>query len=416
MTTKKVGEIFIAGGQPNITYNPRKTHRLEEQLLDYLDTGYKLLSVTGSTKSGKTVLSRKVIPLKKGIWVSGGQVQVEDDFWTIILDRLGIPWNYTEENQTGQSYGTDVSVDGEVSALVAKAKGQFKASRNSTSSNKVVHQYLRSPRTTAIDALIESKMPLIVDDFHYIHRDIQSKIVRALKDPIFEGLRVIIIAVPHRAYDAVRVESEMTGRVSQLQIPLWTDEELKEIPMRGFPELNAHCPNETIVQFVEESFGSPHLIQDFCLNLCFNNNLREASDSPVFIMEPGDYTNFFKLIAQSASKIAFERLAKGPRQRTDRVVREFTDGSKGDIYIAVLKALALTGPKTEIQYEEVRSALRSLLIGQVPNANEVTRVLKKMSDIAFEQRDQGEPVIEWVKDDVLYIADPFFAFYLKWNS
>lgn len=219
--------------------------------------------------------------------------------------------------------------------------------------------------------------------------------------------------MPHRAYDAVRVESEMTGRVSQLQIPLWTDDELREIPTKGFPELNAHCPEETISQFVKESFGSPHLIQDFCLNLCFNNQLRVAADNPVFIMDLGIIQT---QIALSASKVAFERLAKGPRQRTDRVEREFSDGSKGDIYLAVLKALALTGPKTEIQYEEVRSALKLLLVGQVPKANEVTRVLRKMSEIAFELRDQGEPVIEWIKDDVLYIADPFFAFYLKWNS
>lgn len=73
--SKRAGEIFIAGGQPNITYNPRKKHKLEEQLKDYLDTGYKLLSVTGPTKSGKTVLCRKIIPIKKGVWIAGGQVQ-----------------------------------------------------------------------------------------------------------------------------------------------------------------------------------------------------------------------------------------------------------------------------------------------------------------------------------------------------
>lgn len=176
MSNKRVGEIFIAGGQPNVTYNPRKRHKLEEKLLDYLDTGYKLLSVTGSTKSGKTVLCRKMIPLKKGIWISGGQIQEEDDFWTTILDKLGVPWNYSTESTTGLIYGAEGGIDGEVSAVIAKAKGQFKASRNQSSSNRVVHQFVRSPRTTAIDSLIESELPLIVDDFHYIERETQSKI------------------------------------------------------------------------------------------------------------------------------------------------------------------------------------------------------------------------------------------------
>lgn len=413
--SKKAGEVFIAGGQPNITYNPRKKHKLEEQLKDYLDTGFKLLSVTGPTKSGKTVLCRKVIPLKKGIWIAGGQIQSEVDFWAFVLEKLGISLNYTYETGDEVSTTKTTKVDGGLNIGIAKTNGYISSSDTDKKSEKVLKQYVRNPKMVALQELLEINRPLIIDDFHYINRDVQTSIIRALKDPVFEGLRVIIIAVPHRAYDTVKVENEMTGRVSHLQIPLWTHEELMEIPSKGFPELNALCPEATITQFTKESFGSPHLIQEFCLRLCLDNELRETAVTPIFILEPGDYSGFFQRIALSASKLAFESLAKGPRQRTDRVERDFTDGTKGDIYISVLKALSQTGPKTEIKYEEVRTALRQVLVGQLPSAHEVTRVLGKMSEIA--KKKEGEPVIEWDKEgDTLYIADPFFAFYLKWNS
>ena len=411
---KKAGEVFIAGGQPQITYNPRKNHKLEDQLKDYLDTGYKLLSLAGMTKSGKTVLCRKIVPQKKGVWVPGGLIKTELDFWSLIMDRLGKPLNITQENGFEFSESSSHTLDGGLSIGVASTKGQKSYGESDKNANKVIEQFLRNPRLSAIDNILEAKLPLIIDDFHYIPREVQSSIIRALKDPIFEGLRVIIIAVPHRAYDAIRVETEMTGRVAQLQIPIWTHEELMEIPIKGFPELNASCPDRTINQFSRESFGSPHLIQEFCLRLCHDNDVRETPDQPTLILEPGDYSEFFKKIALTASKLTFERLARGPRQRTDRMEREFTDGTKGDIYMATLKALAQTGPKTDIQYEELRYAMKQIIIGQPPGAHEVTRVLAKMSEIAREQI-EGEPVIEWV-GDTLHIADPFFAFYLKWYS
>ena len=59
-----------------------------------------------------------------------------------------------------------------------------------------------------------------------------------MKTPIFDGLRLVLISVPHRAYDTVKIESELTGRVQQLKIPMWAQNELQEIAQKGFPCLN----------------------------------------------------------------------------------------------------------------------------------------------------------------------------------
>jgi hypothetical protein len=415
-TIVKASDIFIAGGEPNVTYNPRKDLLLEEQLDEYLDTGYKLLSITGPTKSGKTVLSRKIIPQIKGIWVPGGQVDNENDFWSIINDKLMVYTQYSSEDSEETAETSSERVDGGLNFGVAKAGVIVTDSGTDKTGKKISKVHQRNPRIGAIEALMKSKLPLVIDDFHYIDKEVQTSVVRALKDPIFEGLRVIVIAVPHRAYDAVKVENEMTGRVSQLTIPIWEESELREISQKGFPELNVICPEEITKKFAKESYGSPHLMQEFCLKLCYSNQIKEASNVPLTINEPGDYELFFrKIVATSASKTAFERLARGPRQRTDRVKRNFVDGTEGDIYLAILKALSQTGPKVRISYEELREGLRKVIEGNIPQAHEVTRVLTKMSEIAKDDI-PGEPVIDWVKDDsTLFISDPFFAFYLRWS-
>jgi predicted ATP-dependent Lon-type protease len=99
-----IGEVFVAGGAPTVTYVPRDSLHLEKKLGDYLDERYRLLSLSGPTKSGKTVLVRRVIP--GAVLVPGGNVDSPTTFWEILADKLN---GYSEETRerTEQSGQTD---------------------------------------------------------------------------------------------------------------------------------------------------------------------------------------------------------------------------------------------------------------------------------------------------------------------
>ena len=108
--------------------------------------------------------------------------------------------------------------------------------------------------------------------------------------------------------------------------------------------------------------------------------------------------------------------AAGPRQRSDRIQRRFEDGRSGDIYEAVLAAIAATGPRTQLPYDELRSSLRNVLAKEPPQRHEVTRVLDELTKIA-KTKIEGEPVIEFDAEyDTIHISDPFFAFFLRWST
>ena len=49
----RTSDVFVAGGMPDITYIARSELGLEISLKGLVDTRYKLISVTGPTKSGK---------------------------------------------------------------------------------------------------------------------------------------------------------------------------------------------------------------------------------------------------------------------------------------------------------------------------------------------------------------------------
>lgn len=121
----------------------------------------------------------------------------------------------------------------------------------------------------------DNNIPLIVDDFHYIERNVQTSIVRALKSPIMHGLPVIFIAIPSRKFEVIKVEREMTGRIEMFEIPSWTVDELMEIANKGFKELNVDVPYNIKLTIARVAMGSPHLMQEFCKELCIKNRIEE---------------------------------------------------------------------------------------------------------------------------------------------
>ncbi|MBA3422930.1 MAG: hypothetical protein H0U04_00005 [Rubrobacter sp.] len=273
-----------------------------------------------------------------------------------------------------------------------------------------------SPKVRALQGLNGTQRALIIDDFHYLDRDIQGSVVRALKALVFDGHPVLLIAIPHRRYDAVRVEKEMTGRVQGVSIDPWSADELADIPSQGFPILNVLPPEHTIERFVDECLASPHLMQEFCRQLCEVNNVEETRALRFKIQPPSSIDSLFARVAADTSKTVFDRLAKGPRQRSDRNQREFKNGGTGDIYVAVLHAMADLKPgMTTIKYERIRSVLRDLLV-DLPQAHEVSRVLEHMSNIQADEASSA-PVLDWEKEEqLLHIIDPFFAFFLRWGA
>ncbi|WP_162888405.1 ATP-binding protein [Streptomyces cavourensis] len=407
----KVGQVFVAGGPPTITYNPRSELNLEERIQDYLDEGYRILSVSGSTKTGKTVLVRRVIPQGEGIWLSGGAIHSSEQFWETIAEHLGL---FTSiERSSDIKDETWRTTTGQANVGILKGGIDKKEIVGTISGEKVSRT--RNVVTQVREALRGGMTPLIIDDFHYVPQALQMEIVRSLKDLVFDGLRVIVIAVPHRAYDVVRVEREMTGRVQQVSVGFWSQDELAGIARKGFDALKVGDKDEALIaRLAEESFASPHLMQDFCLQLCKANGYRYAQEELRQLVAP-DWNSFFADRASMASKSAFDLLARGPRQRTDRKERQLRSGSVTDIYGAVLAAIAHTGPGTELTYEEIRAALKDVLSSDAPQRHEVTRILEEMTKIAANEI-PGEPVVDYdVELGKLYISDPYFAFFLRWG-
>jgi len=177
------------------------------------------------TKSGKTVLSRKILPPEESIWIDGGVVSQEADFWDVIIEQLQLFQSAELENN--EETATRIGDKGTAAAnfFIAKGLEEVSTELEKTNGKTVTSSRTVSSRVTALKGLRASNFPLVVDDFHYIPRDMQGSIVRALKPLIFDGLPVVIIA-PHRRYDALKVEKKISKADQEwLEAPLADEED-----------------------------------------------------------------------------------------------------------------------------------------------------------------------------------------------
>lgn len=410
-------DIFVPGGFPRHTYNPRVGLQLEHRLGEVKENLCKLVTVTGQTKSGKTVLARKILPPEETVWVDGGTVSTEDDFWHVVIQQLELFQSTAKESSREVSASLEGKAQAQANLLIAKGTGELGVGivgrrGSSTSSTRSL-----SSRVVALRGLRDSNIPLVVDDFHYIPREMQGGIVRALKPLIFDGLPVAIIAIPHRRYDALKVEKEMTGRISPIDIPVWSADELCFIPETGFSLLNYRLMSETSRRLAAEAIGSPHLMQDFCRGISKTLQIEKVSQMTTLQVSTNQLDKVFVDVAETIGRPVFEKLARGPRQRADRLQRELKGGKTVDIYELVLHALAYMRPGlVSIEYEELRAAIRSVSASQTPQLQEVARVLKHMATIAATDQ-SSTPVIDFEEEEKkLHITDPFFAFYLRWGE
>lgn len=410
-------EIFVPGGFPRHTYNPRQSLQLEDKLREVTKNLCKLATITGHTKSGKTVLTRAILPREESIWVDGGVVSKEDDFWNVIIDQLDLFQDVQEQSQAETSVGITGGGSAGTNLLIAKGTAELSGTLGDKKSSSITSSRTLTSRVVALEGLRSNNIPIVIDDFHYIPFESQARIVRALKPLIFDGLPVVIIAIPHRRYDAMKVEREMTGRIFPIPIPIWREDELRFIPLTGFDLLNYKLDDGIIDRLTNEAIGSPHLMQDFCRTICRFKNLTYLEKSTQLNISDSELILVFRDVADTIGRPIFERLARGPRQRTDRLARTLKDGRTVDIYELVLQALAHIKPGlVTLEYEDLRASIREVTASAVPQLHEIARVLKHMATIAASDQ-SSTPVIDFEESDKkLHITDPFFAFYLRWGE
>jgi len=362
-------------------------------------------------------LCQKIIPEDRGIWIDGSDIHQEADFWNKINMQLEGYTGISSGKTNGRTREFSSKVKGGLYLAVSKVDGEVQGTDSSNEENTRTLSRNDDPKQVALDALRKQIKPIIIDEFHYIPHHVQVNIVRSLKKLIYRGLGVMFISVPHKAYDAQKIQSDMEGRIQHITIPPWQINELKGIAEVGFKNLNVSPDDEIFQILANESLGNPQIMQEFCKFLCNCNHINETLVFKKKIRMPESPPEFFKMVADNiTSPHDYDLLIKESHSTRNQRKFEFSDGTEGDIYMAIIKAIANTGPTDIILYDELVTELNSLTFGKVlPPLNQISDALVNMQKATSHSEGRAR-ILEWDKlTHKIHLLNPYFSFFLRWK-
>jgi hypothetical protein len=83
--------VFVAGGQPSVTYVNRDHLKIEDNLRRAMKVPNQIVSLAGPTKTGKTVLVRQILDGAPYVWIEGGQIETTGQVWEKVCYVLNYP-------------------------------------------------------------------------------------------------------------------------------------------------------------------------------------------------------------------------------------------------------------------------------------------------------------------------------------
>lgn len=384
---KRFSEVFKPGTYPEMTYVSRESkgtkYTYEERLQQSLAIDGYLTYIVGPSKIGKTVLCEKVIGAANMVCMSGNDFSKEKDFWSGIGKKVGIS----------------------MEAAVSEESAAF--SETEQKSITVTKNYFVT-KDKVIDYFKKNDKVLILDDFHYAPPEIQYDIACQLKEVIRMGFKAVVVSLPYRSDDAIRLNPDLTGRILVIEIEPWKTEELEEIAKKGFGKLQIQVGQSLIARMAKESIHSPQLMQSICLNIGL---LPDSSDTITDeVIEESCRFTCMNLPYGDIVRV----LKAGPSTRgQQRLQYTLSDGSKRDIYGLILKVLSDNPPLVELSIEELMERIKNSAPENMITTKKVRDSLKNWQKL-LETLGSLYQVLEW-KDDTIHVLDNMFLFYIRWK-
>jgi hypothetical protein len=404
--------VFTPNGFPQYTFVDRTIEPVESALRMALSSDRFVISLSGPSKSGKTVLLQKHVDKDNLIVIYGASIKQAGDLWRIALSWMGSPITRETSSAVTNSGGASVNAEAQAGVILARGslggEARFDRAVGETTTITEAHDGL----TQVSREIAGSDYVIFVDDFHYIPDSVQRDVAKEIKAGLEAGIKFCVASVPHRSDDVFRSNHELRGRSTSIDLKYWNTSDLETIAKKGFQELNVEIDPAFITKLAQEALGSPQLMQNLCLCLCFTLKITE----PRSILERVDVTDEDVILATEICSTTvnyqslLEALHAGPRQRgRDRNYFTFSDRTTGDVYRAILLAIKADPGQLSFTYDDMVRRVRNVTVGEGPTGGSVSSALEQMDAIAEKYPPKA---LEWI-DDVLEIIDPLFIFYVR---
>lgn len=414
-------EVFKQNGLPNVTYVKRDGGLDEERLSEALDRPGMICLLTGISKTGKTTLRAKVAESRQleSIVIRCEPASTPLDLWRRALESV----NFERVVERQRTNGTDTKIVGEVQAefgwrWLAKITPKLVANFSSSDSEHVTKaKILADPSPDHLLPVLKRLAVLLVfEDFHYLKPEVQADVSKQLKTFVDAEVSVVIVGTTHRARDLLMANPDLSGRVSHIQLENWSTADLQKIVTQGFDHLRIDFPPAYAELIASESVGLPIITQSVCLKLVVAQKRINGNILPKNIQfTKQNVFDAFHDVVMETYNVEFSQMHdRWRRGTTDQLIHA------PSYYELLLWIFVLDPIKFSLTKEELYKRLGQLtkfpkFSLEIPSSHTLTDLLTTLE--AFQMGLKRRALLEWSSDDEqLYMLEPTFLFYLRWET
>jgi hypothetical protein len=246
-----------------------------------------------------------------------------------------------------------VSRDRSLTAQYAAIRVAIEKSNQSTSaveSRRIIPPQLTPQRLAQF--IGSQQMCWVLEDFHKVHESQKKLLAQSLKVFVdesahFPELKIVAIGAVGTAREVVEHDPEMRTRVSEVLVPLMSEQELTEVLNHGERLLNVRFSSRQKSEIVRFSNGLGAVCHDLGLNACRVADI-EHTQSTTYDFTEGDFAKAIERYVHSSSDTL--RAMFDQALRRDRV-------RKYDNTRLILTALA-AGGQDGMLFGEILAAIR----------------------------------------------------------
>jgi hypothetical protein len=364
MTSYAVEDVFREAN-PTHTLIDRSSAPEYARIENELRKGGRVVRLHGPSKIGKTLLCVQVLKDKDPIVIYGDDIKAKDQFWSLVAERVGVE----TKNVTGYC--------------------------------------------------AERGRPIVIEDFHWVSKNVQSALIRSFKPLLDAGGTAILISVPDVAQQfldtarsgtkADEILGDLLAKTVSVPAPRWKKHEIREIAVRGFKTLNLDLPEWVLPILTRFAFSNPLLMQKHCAELCFKLEIKHSYETPTKRTPTRDHLeSAFKHVARENARL-FGGIVGG----AGLAQYDLKSGNRVDLVTLLLYSIAGLPIATKLGMPTLQRRVRANL--QLHSGVPAIPVMKDaLQGLITDMRKAGQSGLVLDENDFLYLAHPFFKAYLIW--
>jgi hypothetical protein len=263
-----LAEVFgVSTSVPKYTYVDRLG--LDGEFKYFINADRHVV-VHGGSKQGKTILRRKHLTDAECIVLPCGPDDTLISLYERILRETSatLPVSSSKSTTKGAEGGAKAGINAVLPLIAEVTVGAgSKAHAETTHASEEKHLGAELSIDTVARAILLSHRRLVIEDFHYLAEDERKKLAFALKGLWDAKVFVIIIGIWAEQNLLTVYNSDLTGRVEEIDVR-WTEDELRQVIAKGEKALAFEFDTSIADEIINDANKNVGLLQRLAEGTC----------------------------------------------------------------------------------------------------------------------------------------------------